>query len=289
MGQRVATDGGVANSADGKTAAQDPDATAVHPKTWRELTVVAGDWEVQVLEPLKWIRSHHVKDGSEVALADFVDLAEMGAPAGLEGTVESITACPTIADGPGRVVLATVSHLNNDVYDLTLTDASGITDNLGVTGYHRFYDEAKGWTDVQDLYVGEILRGDHGDVTVTTLTREPGIDRVYNMTVEGDHVYYVGDLSALVHNACSSTSGEMTAAARGRAAHANYHPLGYDTEYVLPSGRRPDAVDFIRRIVRELKPDNPRAIRKGMRQVAEYVEELTEYFGPGWTGGVEVY
>jgi hypothetical protein len=43
VGRRVATDGGVANSADGETAAQDPDATTVHPKTWRELTVIAGD------------------------------------------------------------------------------------------------------------------------------------------------------------------------------------------------------------------------------------------------------
>jgi hypothetical protein len=30
----------------------------------------------------------------------------------------------------------------------------------------------------------------------------PGIHRVYNLTVEGEHVYYVGEYYALAHNNC---------------------------------------------------------------------------------------
>jgi hypothetical protein len=126
----------------------------------------------------------------------------MGVPDGLVGVVQSVTACPPIQKGPGRVVLATVSHLNEDLYTLTLENASGATETIGVTGYHPFYDESTGWTEVQNLHVGEALRGANGDLTVMSVSRNPGTDRVYNMTVEADHVYYVGDLPALVHNSC---------------------------------------------------------------------------------------
>jgi hypothetical protein len=202
VGDRVATDGGATTSADGKAAA-DPNATEVNPKTWREITIQAGDWEVQTLEPLSWIKKHHIRDGSSVELSDFVNLAEMGVPEGLVGTVEVISACPKIQRGSGRVVLTTVNHFSDFVYQLTLQDASGQTETLGVTGYHRFYDESLGWIQVQNLHDGEVLRGDHEDLTVVGLTRDLGIDRVYNMTVESDHDYYVGDLTALTHNTCN--------------------------------------------------------------------------------------
>ena len=202
VGQRVATDGGVANSADGKTEAADPNATNVNRNTWREVTVTAGDWEVQTLEPLSWIQAQHVSLQHPFLLSAITDVAEMGVSAGLVGTVDSISACPQIQGGPGRVVLTTVTHLNDYVFNLTLKNASGETETLGVTGYHRFYDETNGWTQTQNLQIGETLRGDHGDLTVVGLTRDVGAYRVYNITVEADHVYYVGELQTLTHNTC---------------------------------------------------------------------------------------
>ncbi len=203
VGQRVATDGGAANSADGHTAAEDPNATEVDAVTWRLVIIKAGDWEVQALEPLSWIVAHNANAGSWLRLSDIVDLAEMGASDDLWGQIEAVEACPNIEAGPGRVVLTTVSHLNNYVFDLTLTDASGHGDALGVTGYHRFYTEDRGWVTADQLYLGELIRGEHGDVTVTSLARDAGVFRVYNMTVEADHVFYVGDVDALVHNQCA--------------------------------------------------------------------------------------
>lgn len=43
------------------------------------------------------------------------------------------------------------------------------------------------------------------------------------------------------------------------------------------------------REVIELKPNNPRAIRKGQTQVQGYVDELQETTGQPWTGRVETY
>jgi Restriction endonuclease fold toxin 9 len=86
--------------------------------------------------------------------------------------------------------------------------------------------------------------------------------------------------------------GDSPAAARGRQAHAeaNYGP-GFQKEFTLPSGRRVDGINFDTRTVVELKPNNPRAIRAGERQVGGYVDELNTEF-PGstpWTGRVETY
>jgi hypothetical protein len=56
---------------------------------------------------------------------------------------------------------------------------------------------------VVDLTVGDSLRGQAGQsLTVVDITRDPGVQRVYNLTVESDHVYFVGDLTTLTHNTC---------------------------------------------------------------------------------------
>jgi hypothetical protein len=41
--------------------------------------------------------------------------------------------------------------------------------------------------------------------------------------------------------------------------------------------------------VKELKPDNPRKIKEGERQVERYMKELDRMTGEPWTGGVETY
>lgn len=85
-------------------------------------------------------------------------------------------------------------------------------------------------------------------------------------------------------------SGETDATKAGRAAHKNYNPgPSYQKEVTLPSGRRADAVDFGNRVVRELKPNNPNAIRKGERQIEQYRQELQKEYGGDWTGVVDTY
>ena len=43
---------------------------------------------------------------------------------------------------------------------------NGKVEDLGVTGFHKFYDEHDGWQQVIQLQIGDTLRTDHGDVTV---------------------------------------------------------------------------------------------------------------------------
>ena len=63
-------------------------------------------------------------------------------------------------------------------------------------------------------------------------------------------------------------------------------------EYVLPSGRRIDFLDRINGKVYELKPNNPRAIREGQKQLQRYIEELKtvpRFKDIQWEGILETY
>ncbi|MEI6535789.1 MAG: RHS repeat-associated core domain-containing protein [Verrucomicrobiaceae bacterium] len=88
------------------------------------------------------------------------------------------------------------------------------------------------------------------------------------------------------------TNGETVATARGRQAHQNYKNAlghGYRHNEPLPSGKRPDAVDLAKQEVRELKPDNPRAISLGQKQVETYRKELEDLHGGEWKSYVDRY
>ena len=90
----------------------------------------------------------------------------------------------------------------------------------------------------------------------------------------------------------ASRGGKSAAAANGRRVHGDYGTaLGdkYDTRVTLPSGKKPDAVNWEAREVRELKPDNPAAIRRGEIQVERYRKELEEMTGKPWTSAVDTY
>lgn len=59
----------------------------------------------------------------------------------------------------------------------------------------------------------------------------------------------------------------------------DYGP-GFQREFRLPSGRQVDGINLQTRQIVELKPNNPRAIRLGQRQLDDYLAELNDVY-PG--------
>ena len=55
--------------------------------------------------------------------------------------------------------------------------------------------------------------------------------------------------------------------------------IGLDTYYI----------HFSLKHIKELKPDTPAAVNKGEKQVEDYLQELNETRGGGWTGEVVTY
>ena len=75
--------------------------------------------------------------------------------------------------------------------------------------------------------------------------------------------------------------GENAYTAYGRAVHAGYdYGPGFEPEFKLENGQRADAVNLETREVLELKPNNPSAISRGLRQVQGYAQQLNKEF-PG--------
>jgi hypothetical protein len=139
------------------------------------------------------------------------------------------------------VVLTTVNHRNRDVWTLTLADDKGRQEQVRPTGSHKFYSVSrKAWVSAKDLELGEELRDVSGcRLTVCDRTRLRGTHTVYNMTVEGEHVYHVSPLGTLVHNdGCldgatkdiriSSRIGEHSGLVREAEAAAKSHQASID-------------------------------------------------------------
>ena len=108
---------------------------------------------------------------------------------------------PLIKAGQGRVVTATFQHTKADVIDLTIGDAVE-RETIGTTSNHPFWSEDRqAFVQAGSLKSGERVRtylGDHKQVI--SLLARPGPQEVYNLEVHAEHVYYVGEFGALVHN-----------------------------------------------------------------------------------------
>ena len=180
----------------------------VDPATWRLLRLRAEDrWpdgtldvvEVETLQPAEWVAAKKAAVGATVPLP--LDLLEMGLPETLQARVVANEPCPPIPSGSGAVVLTTVNHLNPNVFELALSDDHGKRETIRPTGLHKFYSgDRRCWVNTQEVKEGERLRSIDGWLTVASLRRLPGVQRVYNMTVAGEHVYHVSTLGLLSHN-----------------------------------------------------------------------------------------
>jgi len=80
------------------------------------------------------------------------------------------------------------------------------------------------------------------------------------------------------------------AAAEGIKRHREWDPgPGYHKEMRTPCGNRADAVHVERHHVKELKPNNARAKKRGEKQAEGYAKEFDEEYGGDWTWDVETY
>jgi Ca2+-binding RTX toxin-like protein len=189
---------------------------------WRRisLSMVKQDGhglEIVFLRPTEWLTEQQAYVGGTIEL----NLPELGAVG--PATVLSIEACPPIAPGAGGVVIGTFAHEVGEVVDLALADQKDqVQDRLGVTGTHPFWSEDRlDFVPASQLQIGEQVRTHAGQrLRVSSQFPRPGPQQVYNLEVHSEHVYYVGQFGALVHNTCLSF--EVTDGVR-RAKAASIH------------------------------------------------------------------
>ncbi len=128
-----------------------------------------------------------------------VDLPEHGI-SGLF-TVTAILPCPTPNPGDGFLVTTKFIHENAEILDLRI---EGSDEPIGTTASHPFWSEDRQqFVAAGDLQVGEnLLLADDTTRQLFSSTLRPTRENVYNIEIDGEHVFYVGNDGVLVHNTC---------------------------------------------------------------------------------------
>jgi len=180
------------------------------PATWKRLTLRApktdgSTAEVAMVRPPEWLAEHRPEVGKTVPI--------WVPECGIEGEAEvlSIGPCPPVKPGNGPVVLATFRHVVSSTVDLHVT---GLDQPIGCTPNHPFWSQDRGqFVRADELKPGEHLSALGPDAYVESLALDPTPKPVYNLQVQGEHVYHVSPSGLLAHNArpCPIVLGETMA------------------------------------------------------------------------------
>jgi RHS repeat-associated protein len=188
VGDRVLADGGDSMEA----------STEVDPWTWREVRLLLpiaenrDVLEIDTLRPISALERAHIEAGKWIYL-DFEDLLVHGG-----AYVQSIGPVPPIREEAGHVVLSTYVHHGDDVLQIHFVGRSKV---LEPTEIHRLFStDRRDWVRAGELRPGERLAAAGGDVTIESIESKRGVERVYNLEVEGKHTFLAGDAQVLSHN-----------------------------------------------------------------------------------------
>ena len=149
--------------------------------------------EVEMIRPTSFWQQQGAVPGAQV----FMEFPEL--EVSTHATVRKVKPCPAIAAGSGNVVTARIVTLTaTDLVDVELETGEIIT---GTPPHPIWSVEEEDWVELGELEVGDFVRTDDGPVEVISVDYRTTAETVYNVEVHGHHVYQLGDVGVLVHNA----------------------------------------------------------------------------------------
>jgi len=99
------------------------------------------------------------------------------------------------------VVVAKVQRTFNHIAREGYYEIGIQQDTLSATGEHPFFVLGAGWQTVKNLKKGDnLLSKNNGAIPVREVVRRVEHIRVYNLSVDQEHNYFVGRHRVLVHN-----------------------------------------------------------------------------------------
>jgi hypothetical protein len=97
-----------------------------------------------------------------------------------------------------------VTRQVDEIARVEILPPDGTTETLEGTPIHPIWSvDRQDWIPLGELCEGEHLQAADGVAVVLSLTLLRRSVPVYNIEVHGEHVYQVGELGLLVHNACT--------------------------------------------------------------------------------------
>jgi len=183
---------------------------------WAKISITmhrndGGIVDAELIRPRWWIAQHSIVAGKHLPM-NIEELQVHG-----YALVTSIDDCPEIADGEGSVV--TAKFLTREVNTIARVKILGVDGQIEVlegTTIHPIWSvDRNDWTQLSELQEGERLQAAYGIATVVSIAIVNTSVPVYNIEVHGEHVYQVGELGVLVHNACETLVLEVGQVAGG--------------------------------------------------------------------------
>jgi Restriction endonuclease fold toxin 7/Pretoxin HINT domain len=156
-----------------------------------------GVVDAELIRPRVWVESYDLQPGTTLSM----HIEELK----IDGTafITAIDPCPVIAPGEGSVVTARfMTRQVDEVATVTILGPDGETETLTGTTIHPIWSvDRQDWVELAELQEGETLQAATGLATVLSVKVLNRSTPVYNFEVHGEHVYQVGELGLLVHNA----------------------------------------------------------------------------------------
>ncbi|MEO8498839.1 MAG: polymorphic toxin-type HINT domain-containing protein, partial [Planctomycetota bacterium] len=174
--------------------------TDIHPQVWRKIELRPDPHSrIVLLRPEWWVNERLQADSQKMSIS----IPEVGIYGDAE--VISITACPRIPDGEGRVVTGTFAHLAQKTIRLTI---SGVSEPIRCTPNHATSSvEARGFVEAQDLKPGQHVLCRAGIYEVAKIEHLAEPIEVFNLEIFGQHVYQITTGGMLVHNGTAGDCG----------------------------------------------------------------------------------
>ena len=168
--------------------------------------------DAELIRPLSWLKENRLVAGGSIRFR----VPELD----IDGVADvlAVEPCPPIEPGRGRVITGRFSTSECKVLQL---EVAGEEKPIEPTPPHRFKSFDRGdWIPAEELRVDENLETRAGQAAVKSIAAKPGLHRVYNLEVEGEHHFFVGEIGVLVHNAYSVDEEDLEAYIEQRTAGA---------------------------------------------------------------------
>ena len=178
-----------------------PDA---HESTWRLLSAEieredGAQVEVELLRPVTWIEEQGFTPGVRI----YLRLEELNV-AGW-ATIRAVAPCPTLSNGHGNLVTGRfVTRGATNLVEATFSDGLNEPTILNGTSIHPVWSlDRLDWVPLGELAIGEQVYSNDGPLSLVARTSRNQPTDVYNIEVDCEHVYQVGNAGILVHNQCA--------------------------------------------------------------------------------------
>ena len=175
---------------------EEPDAS------WKRIVLKplgdGADTQIELLRSMSWLTTNGAESGKTIDL----DIPELH----VSGLAHVLSICdgPTIMPGNGQVVTGLFRHTAQELLEVYV---SGLAEPIVGTPKHPYWSATRRMFIAADaLCIGEVLvTSDGRAVRVSNLVFRSQPTSVYNIEVQGDHVYHVSSLGLLVHNASENS------------------------------------------------------------------------------------